>query len=179
MKKVLVLNNAYLPTGIITWQDAIILWWKQKAEFVSVYGEKIHSPNLELDKPCIIRLTQKVHLRKNVQIKIPLTRRNIWERDDGICQYCGQKLTLNKMTIDHVLPRSQGGQHKWKNVVCCCFKCNNKKDNKTPEQANMKLLHKPIVPRTLRTLQDNIIYRMKNIKDVPHKSWENFLFWNK
>lgn len=179
MKKVLVLNIGFLPTGIITWQDAVTLWYKNKAEFISVYGEKIHSPKLEIDKPCIIRLTQKVKFNKSVKISIPLTRRNIWERDDGVCQYCGNKLLLKKMTFDHVTPKAQGGRHTWANVVCCCFRCNNKKDNRTPIEAGMKLLKKPIVPRALRTLHENIIYKMKSITDVPHKSWENYLFWNK
>jgi 5-methylcytosine-specific restriction endonuclease McrA len=79
-------------------------------------------------------------------------RHNIWLRDKGRCQYCGGKCPLDgegKFTYDHVIPASQGGVRKWENVVVACYGCNQKKGGRTPEQAGMRLMSRPVRPRSL------------------------------
>ena len=71
------------------------------------------------------------------------TRKNIFRRDRHICQYCSCKLEGPNATVDHVLPRSRGGKHKWDNVVACCLSCNRKKGDRTPSEAKMDLLSNP------------------------------------
>lgn len=76
-----------------------------------------------------------------------LNKQALMERDEGRCAYCGKQLSLSEVTMDHVIPRSQGGQSTWENLVCACSQCNTRKANRTPEQAGMKLHSKPFVPK--------------------------------
>ena len=126
--------------------------------------------------PCIVRLFYFVRPKKDVKIYMPLTRRNIYVRDDGICQYCGGKVSLSKMTVDHVIPKSIGGKHIWKNVVCSCFSCNNRKGDKLLKDTNMKLLRQPKAPDVIKTLQESIMNNLKQIQKVPHEDWNTYLF---
>jgi len=104
-------------------------------------------------------------------------RINIFRRDGGYCQYCGKSFPKQELTIDHVVPKSRGGTSIWENVVCCCGKCNRKKGGRTPEQARMKLLNKPVKPKWGP-------YSNVFIKAVQYKEWEPFLnfvdvsYWN-
>jgi 5-methylcytosine-specific restriction endonuclease McrA len=104
-------------------------------------------------------------------------RINIFRRDGGTCQYCMRKYSRSELTIDHVVPRSQGGRSVWDNVVCCCVDCNRRKGGRTPDQARMKLKRKPKKP--LWDPFSNIY-----IKTVMYKEWEPFLnfvdisYWN-
>lgn len=79
--------------------------------------------------------------------KARVARKNIYERDNYTCAYCGRKFEEKNLNVDHVVPKHQGGKWCWENVVCSCIKCNNKKSNRTPEQAGMPLLVKPYAPR--------------------------------
>lgn len=75
------------------------------------------------------------------------TKRLIYDRDAGTCAYCGKPVTYPAATLDHVLPLCQGGESTWDNLVCCCTSCNQRKGNRTPEQAHMKLLRRPFQPK--------------------------------
>ena len=137
-KKVLVLNASYEPLNICNWKRAFILVFKGKAEQVEHNGKVIYA---NFNIPTVIRL------RKYIKIpykEIPLTRKNLMYRDHFSCQYCGVK--TNALTIDHVIPKSRGGSDNWENVVASCQKCNVKKGNRTPKEANMHLLRHPRVP---------------------------------
>ncbi|MBI3590099.1 MAG: HNH endonuclease [Candidatus Melainabacteria bacterium] len=136
--KVLVLNASYEPLNICNWRRAVILIFKGKAEQVEHNGKIIY-PDFHV--PTVIRL------RKYIKIpykEIPLTRRNLMYRDHYKCQYCSVK--TNDLTIDHVIPRSRGGSDSWENVVACCQKCNVKKGDRTPKEANMHILRTPKIP---------------------------------
>ena len=74
------------------------------------------------------------------------TKRNLWARDNGECQYCSKKVTIAKSTIDHVVPKSKGGQHEWKNIVLSCSPCNQKKGARLLENTSMRLKKEPTVP---------------------------------
>lgn len=78
---------------------------------------------------------------------VKFSRRMIYHRDNNQCQYCGKYLDSTLLNIDHVIPRSRGGQTTWENVVLSCIKCNSKKADKTPKEAGMKLMREPTKPK--------------------------------
>ena len=136
--KVLVLNASYEPLNICSWKRAIILIFKGKAEQVEHNGKVIH-PRFQI--PTVIRLRNYIRIPYK---EIPLTRRNLMYRDQYKCQYCATKTA--SLTVDHVIPRSRGGTDAWENVVACCQRCNVKKGDRTPKEANMHLLKAPRMP---------------------------------
>ena len=94
--------------------------------------------------PKVIRLLGYDRLH---QQQVKLNRRNIYARDRNECQYCGRRFSSSELSLDHVVPRSQGGKSTWQNMVCCCLTCNMRKGGRTPRQAHMKLIRQPIRPR--------------------------------
>ncbi|RMF28111.1 MAG: HNH endonuclease [Cyanobacteria bacterium J083] len=140
MVKVLVLNASYEPLNITSWKRAIILLLKQKAEQLEHNNIYIYP---ELPIPSVIRLRQYVKVPYK---EIPLTRRNILERDRHTCQYCSCK--GEALTLDHIIPRSRGGKDTWENLVAACVKCNVKKGSRTPKEASMVLLNQPRKPHS-------------------------------
>lgn len=143
-KHVLVLNQDYSPINISTLRRAFTLVYLRKAEIVESHPEKVlRTPSRSYPWPTVIRLTRYVKVPyKNV----PLTRLNIFRRDGFRCVYCG---SLHDLTLDHVIPRSQGGRDTWENLVTACNRCNHRKGNRTPEQAGMKMLRRPYRPHYL------------------------------
>ena len=134
-----------------------------KAEMIeSADGLKLRTVNFSYPLPSVVRLWQ---YRKVPHKRIMLTRKNILVRDDNRCQYC--RSTKGPMTIDHVVPRKKGGMDTWENLVCACARCNNKKGDRTPEQADMKLYKRPTRPSFIRFIQRNL-----SIAD----RWRPFLF---
>ena len=100
----------------------------------------IRTPHLDIAVPKIIRLFGYDRLPKQ---QVKLNRRNLYARDSSRCQYCGRHFPAKDLTIDHVVPRVQGGEHSWVNLVCACVKCNTRKGGRTPAQAHMKLIRQP------------------------------------
>ena len=139
---VLVLNQGFEPHDVCRTRRAIVLVYCGKAELVEDSRGEVHSVSRSFAIPSVIRLTQRVrrplHERR-------LTRGEVFMRDRYTCQYCGRE--TRELTLDHVVPRSQGGGHSWDNVVSACRTCNRKKGGRTPEQAGMKLLSEPRAPR--------------------------------
>jgi 5-methylcytosine-specific restriction endonuclease McrA len=105
-------------------------------------------------------------------LKIKLSRENIYKRDKYTCQYCGKKLDPKHLNLDHILPKHRGGKTAWENVVSCCFACNLAKGGKNLNEAGMKLLKKPKAP--FRYPLQNFHLEIKK-----HKSWAHFLDLNK
>lgn len=139
MGKVLVLNASYEPLNITSWRRAIVLLLKGKAEQLEHEDRYIYA---DVPFPKVIRLRYYVRVPYK---EIPLTRRNLLERDRNTCQYCTSK---EQLTLDHVIPRSRGGGDTWENLVTACVRCNVKKGNRTPKEANMTLLTKPRRPHS-------------------------------
>lgn len=139
---VLVLNQNYQPLNICNVRRAIALLGKGKAEPIGETGEFLRSATDLIEKPVIIRLYYMVkrplHRRK-------LSRREVFVRDGFRCQYCGDK--TRDLTLDHVVPRSRGGQHTWDNIVSACKPCNHGKAGRTPREAGMALFTAPREPR--------------------------------
>ena len=130
MGQVLVLNASYEPLNITTWRRAVVMMLKGKAESLE------HDPCRQLRQgthlPTVIRLRQYVRVPFR---QLPLTRRNLFQRDNHTCQYCGSR--DNQLSIDHVMPRSRGGSDTWENVTTACLSCNVRKGNRTPKEAEM------------------------------------------
>jgi hypothetical protein len=140
MEKVLVLNSDYTPINVTTVFKGFNLVNKGKAEILKASDQPILAGVKSFVRPLIIRLFNYVKFRFH---KLKINRHRIFRRDEYQCVYCGNKRNL---TVDHVIPKSRGGQNTWLNLVTCCSHCNRTKDNKTPEEAGMKLLRKPYEP---------------------------------
>lgn len=185
--QVLKLNAAYVPIGVYSWKDAITDWVNGKIEIVEEYDKVLnygYDRHLDtfkgaMNMPAVVRLTNFVSPKKNLKFYKAFTRRHVWERDQGICQYCGVKVSLKEFTYDHVVPKSQGGPANWKNIVCSCVTCNRKKANRTPEQAGMKLIKKPVAPKTADDYLSGMINKVKAATHMTsNEKWMNYLYWN-
>lgn len=140
--RVLVLNASFEPINVCTVRRAIVLILKQKAEVLDEHDIELHSEKSSITRPAVIRLRAYVHIPyKSFRRKI--TRRAVFARDAWECQYCGRKGSL---TMDHVVPRSKGGDTTWENVVTCCASCNRRKGDRSVSQAGMKLRTRPRAP---------------------------------
>jgi len=142
-KKTLLLDASYQVISFITERKALKLLYKQKTEVISTWDDIIQWETGKIKHPSILRL--KNHVKRNY-FNSNFSRKALVKRDRSTCQYCGKKLTASQVTVDHVLPRAQGGITSFINCVVCCQLCNNKKADRTPEQATMKLLKKPTHP---------------------------------
>jgi 5-methylcytosine-specific restriction endonuclease McrA len=141
--RVLILNASYEPLHVCSVKRAVALLMLEVAERVEDSDKILRSPSQIFAVPSVIRL--KKYVRRPPHQKVAFNRKNVFRRDDNTCQYCGAK--SNDLTLDHVMPRSRGGATSWENVVACCRRCNAKKRDRTPEEANMILKRKPYAPR--------------------------------
>jgi 5-methylcytosine-specific restriction endonuclease McrA len=195
---VLVLNKLFMAVHIINVRRAFILLCKDLAEVVSqedgqfatydfetwrevsefrakhfrqVDDDWVRTANSEIQVPRVIRLLSYEKLPKQT---VKFNRRNIFARDNNQCQYCGKKFPTTELSLDHVVPRSQGGQSTWENMVCACINCNVKKGGRTPKQAHMTLIRRPEKPKRSPLL---------NLKMTltKYQSWKTFLenaYWS-
>lgn len=160
---VLVLNHDYRALSVCSVERAVILVFLRKAEMVyAAPGRHIRTAREQHPWPSIVRL--KVYAPVPYK-KIMLTRRNLLRRDRSRCQYCG---TSEKLTLDHVLPRSRGGRDTWENLVTACMPCNNRKGNRTPEEAGMRLLRPPFRP-------SHVMF-IRHIIGTLDDTWKPYLF---
>ncbi len=191
---VLVLNKHYAAVRVVTVRRAFGMLFKDIAEIVSVedneylsydfeswrevseyraryereHHEWVRCVRFDLAVPRIIRLLGYDRLPRQV---VKLNRRNIYARDRN---RCGERFPTPELTLDHIVPRSQGGGASWTNLVCCCVNCNVRKGGRTPKQAHMRLVIEPVKPKrspvvTLRLTSDK------------YASWKQFLnaaYWN-
>lgn len=143
----LILNSGYEPIKVVNWQKAMILWFQGKVEVLEFHTVTVSSPSQTFKLPAVIRLKQ--YIRPYFSLTVRLSRQNIFLRDSHTCQYCYQKFSEKRLTVDHVIPLSKGGRHEWTNVVAACTTCNNRKGDKSPEKANLRLMNRPEKPRWL------------------------------
>lgn len=133
---------------ISNWQDALVAQILGKVDVLEIYEEQVCSEKLTFNIPAVVRLRSTEGL-KHSKRSTKFSRVNLFTRDAFTCQYCGTKKGFKQLNYDHVLPRAQGGKTTYTNIVTSCFPCNTKKDNRTPEQAKMPLLKKPVIPTQL------------------------------
>lgn len=188
---VLVLNRFFVPVSVTSLKRAFILLYGGSARVVNDEYETFDFESWaeirSVDEQDCIRTVSKIIKAPRVIILLryegyyrrqpKFNRINIFRRDSDTCQYCNKKFQKYDLTLDHVVPRSQGGKSTWDNIVCCCVKCNRKKGGRTPEQAAMALLNTPKKP------QWNLFSNFY-IKTVIYKEWKPFLnfvemsYWN-
>lgn len=160
---VLVLNQDYQPLSICSVQRSVKLLFLEKAELLHDDPDKvIRTVDDEYSYPSVIRLRRYINLP---YAKIVLSRRNIMKRDRHTCQYCGTKSDL---TLDHVQPRSRGGEDSWENLVTACNQCNVKKGNRTPDEASMPLDVEPYRPVHITFFQ--------NLLGGVQEHWKPYLY---
>jgi 5-methylcytosine-specific restriction endonuclease McrA len=194
---VLVLNRLYLAVHVISVRRAFGLLFRDLAEVIHVeqgqyanynfvswceiselrsqfkepHEDWIRSVNFEIQAPRVIRLLGYDRLPKQA---IRFNRRNIFARDGNRCQYCGRKFPTSELSLDHVKPRSRGGDATWENIVCSCVKCNVRKGGRTPQEAHMQLIRPPVKPKRSPLLS------MK-LGNPKYESWKSFLdnaYWS-
>lgn len=162
---VLALNRSWAPVHVVRARRALVLLagdaasaldndfqmhdfadWAELSEAVaSDSGRRfVLTPSRRIMVPYVIVLR---HYDRIHRTRVRLSRRNIFARDQGICQYCGRHTPNGELSIDHIMPRSRGGKSTWTNLVLACTACNARKDNRTPHEAGMKLLCKPAEPQ--------------------------------
>src|SRR4051794_5442314 len=163
LQQVLVLNASYEPLNVCTVRRAHVLLWKGKAEVLEQLDRQLHSASSTFPWPHVIRLTTYVRVPRTVQRKI--SRRALFARDGWRCVYCGT--TGGRLTLDHVIPRSKGGESVWENVVTSCAPCNLRKGNRLPEEAQMLLHARPRPPAPV------LFIRLATPK-IPQR-WEQYL----
>ena len=142
---VLVLNNTYEPLNVASVARAVRLVFAGKAEVLHGRGE-LHSAVLVVPLPSVIRMLYYIARGRK---RVPLTKKNVLLRDDYLCGYCGRRGERATMTVDHVVPRRQGGRSSWENLVAACSECNARKRDRTPAEARMPLRRKPHEPRVI------------------------------
>lgn len=188
---VLVLNRFYMAVRVVDVRRAMTLLYRGCAEVITIEGDiysnfdfqswcemsEIHAmdrqprdeflrtPTSQLLLPRIVRLNLYDKVPKST---VRFNRKNLFARDSYACQYCGQRKPTTQLSLDHVVPRSQGGKTTWENVVCSCMQCNSRKGGRTPYQASMKLLSVPIRPHANPAVT-------ATLNDPRYESWKTFL----
>jgi len=194
---VLVLNRNYMAVHVVGVRRAFGLLLNQLAEVIHIedgqYGnydfqswrevselradfkepdeDWVRSVNFEVCVPRVLRLLYYDRLPKQ---RVRLNRRNIFARDGNLCQYCGKRYSTSELSLDHVVPTCRGGGTSWENLVCACVKCNVRKGGRTPKQAGMKLICKPVRP----SRSPMLTVKLGNPK---YASWKTFLdtaYWS-
>lgn len=165
-KKTLLLNSSFEVLSFIPERKVFKLLFKDKVEVISSWDDIITWGNGKVKHPSILRL--KKYVKRNF-FNSNFSRKALVKRDRSICQFCGRKLTASQITIDHVLPRAQGGITSFINCVVCCQDCNNRKADKTSEQASMKLLRKPTHPSF------SAHYFVADPQEYWHSDWDDYL----
>jgi len=194
---VLVLNKHYMAIRIVGARRAFSLLFRQLAEVVSFeqgdYSnydfqgwcdvsefkrrfepdghDWVSTVNFYIAVPRIIRLLFYDRLPRN---EVKFNRRNLFARDKNSCQYCGKRFSTSELSLDHIIPRSMGGKSVWENMVCSCTKCNVKKGGRTPKQAGLKLIQKPVKPKRNPLVHIHLGHQR-------YHSWKQFLdhaYWS-
>ena len=162
-QSVLVLNQSYEPIHVCSARRAIVLVFRGRAQVVESLDISIRSISRAFPVPSVVRLDFYVRIPPK---PLSLTKRNVLKRDGFQCQYCSTRSA--PMTVDHVLPKTQGGRDTWENMVCACLTCNNRKGNRTPEQAGIALARRPRLP--------NHVTFIRHFIGVADQKWRPYLF---
>ena len=167
-KPVLVLNASYEPINVCGARRALVLVLKGVASAEEQSPHCVHSSRAAVRLPSVIRLLEYRRIPHQTR---SLSRKNILMRDRYTCQYCQRPLPSGELTLDHVIPRSRSGETAWENLVACCHSCNNRKGNRTPDEAGMKLTRPPR-PFSLHTSRH--LMRLLGRSDAQ---WRKYLFY--
>jgi 5-methylcytosine-specific restriction endonuclease McrA len=182
--KCLILNADYSALGIIGWKKALI--WsmqneadeKPRVEIIDFYKNDFIQGvnNKKYPIPAVVKTSKYFRIHDQ---RVNFSRKNLFIRDNYSCQYCGIRQELNKLTYDHVIPKSSwkdrsGSPTNWTNIVTACVECNRKKGNRTPKQANMPLHNLPIAPKKSSKYLPITHFLFKIRKELPEE-WSAYL----
>ena len=172
----LVLDIGYRPHSRIHWTAAITKVLIDKTvEIVEEYPDRyINTVNWKVKMPSVIRLLVPIKHSKAVKF----SRHGIFARDKERCQYCGSKVSRREFQYEHVIPRKLGGRTCWENIVVSCMPCNQRKGGRTPEQAGMKLLSKPVRPKSLPSAGEPGLTYHKGMPDAWRTYLRDHAYWN-
>jgi len=145
---VLVLNQNYEPLMVCNARRALLMMLLGRAEVVEPGDHEVASVSQRFRLPSVVKLGSYV---KKPRPEVKLTKQNILRRDRHTCQYCGSN--KGPMTVDHVVPKSQGGEDSWENLVCACIACNNRKSNRSLRESSMSLIRRPRQPSFISFIQ--------------------------
>jgi 5-methylcytosine-specific restriction endonuclease McrA len=138
--RVLLLNQTYEPLGTVSVPRAIIMVFKNSVHVEEWDGNRVlRTPREEYPVPSVVRRHTYINIRRRREAT-GMKRLRVYIRDKYRCQYCGDKKNPSELTLDHILPRSRGGDNSPVNIVTACISCNNRKANRTPDEARMPLL---------------------------------------
>jgi 5-methylcytosine-specific restriction endonuclease McrA len=165
---VLVLNASYEPVNICAARRAVVLVLKGIAAPEEMSPHLLHASRQVYPVPSVIRLLEYRRIPHQTRA---LSRKNIMMRDRYCCQYCHRAGGASDLTLDHVIPRSRGGDTSWENLVASCHQCNNRKGNRTPEEAGMKLARMPR-PFSLHTSR-----HLMRLLARGEDQWRKYLFY--
>jgi 5-methylcytosine-specific restriction endonuclease McrA len=146
MSRSLLLNASYEPLCVVPARRAVVLVLTAKAVVIEASDVELRSERLTVAEPVVIRLTR--YVRVPYRSRAPLSRQGVFSRDGHRCQYCGGSAE----TLDHVVPRSQGGRHVWENLVAACRRCNHTKADRTLDDLGWSLHRMPSAPRGAQRL---------------------------
>lgn len=142
-RKVLLLNASYEPLGVVSLPRALRMVWQRSAEVLENDGDRtLRTVRFTFQCPSVVRLYDYVNVRKRRRASGGM-RTKILIRDRYRCQYCAKKGTASDLTLDHIMPRSRGGQSNPENLCASCHECNQRKGDRTPDEARMPLLSNP------------------------------------
>jgi 5-methylcytosine-specific restriction endonuclease McrA len=168
-ERVLVLNASYEPVHICGVKRALVMVFTGTARVEEAdAGRFLRSPSRAFPLPLVIRLQRYVRIPRR---EFNFSKKNIFLRDGYTCQYCGVMFASRDLTLDHVTPRSGGGDSSWENLVTCCKPCNHRKGNRRPEDAGLRLLRHP----RPQTPQSYLYYL--HAKGVGEEKWKKYFFY--
>lgn len=161
--RTLLLNNNFYPLDFISEIKAIKFVLNEKVEVISEWNKYIGSSSGKINIPAILRLK---YIVKYPFLPIKFSKENLFKRDQFICQYCGKSFFQGALTVDHILPKKLGGKNGWLNCTTSCWNCNNKKGSKRLEDCGLRLLNKPMIPRSKVQLDYSVMKMAEK-----HESW--------
>lgn len=173
----LVLDATYQPINRVSWKEAFRMVFTGRAEIVETYADRvIRSARRVFPMPSIVRFVRMV---KNVFRRgIRFNRKNVYLRDKGRCQYCGERVPSNDFEFEHVIPKCQGGRTRWENIVVACTSCNQQKGNRTPDQARMHLRSRPLRPKYLPGANAAILVWDEGMPETWKDYMRSMRYWN-
>ena len=173
---VLVLDMQAIPHRWISWQHACYYYAKKQVAWelgdtaFTVYGghSKLTGERSSLSSASIIAVRGRAYGSRLFSQVPPLNNRELFHRDRHICAYCAEGLATQKLTRDHVIPYSRGGLDTWNNVVTACRACNQRKTNRTPEEAGMELIYTPYTTKSCRVSNSDQSSHCSRSNGVPY-----------
>lgn len=161
---------SYFPLSLWPWQETVRAVVLNRINIVSEYDQVVHSPSIQIRLPSVISLKEYVPTARHPSF----TRFNVFLRDRFTCQYCGESKPAQKLTFDHVVPRSRGGRTTWENVVTACGKCNLRKGGRLPGETSMSPRHNVGRPNSWQLQEIGRSFP----PNFLHESWDDFLYWD-